>query len=41
MKATRLLARLFWYMVEFGLIKSADGIKAYGAGMLSSATETA
>ena len=41
MKATKLLARLFWYMVEFGLIKSPDGIKAYGAGMLSSATETA
>jgi phenylalanine-4-hydroxylase len=41
LNATKLLARLFWYMVEFGLIKSADGIKAYGAGMLSSATETA
>ncbi|MDY0882757.1 phenylalanine 4-monooxygenase [Dongia soli] len=41
LNATKLLARLFWYMVEFGLIKSPDGIKAYGAGMLSSATETA
>lgn len=39
--ATKLLSRLFWYMVEFGLIRSEDGIKAYGAGMLSSATETA
>ena len=38
---TKMLTRLFWYMVEFGLIRSADGIKAYGAGMLSSATETA
>jgi len=39
--ATKLLSRLFWYMVEFGLIRSEAGIKAYGAGMLSSATETA
>ena len=38
---TKLLTRLFWYMVEFGLIRGAAGIKAYGAGMLSSATETA
>jgi phenylalanine-4-hydroxylase len=41
LEATKLLSRLFWYMVEFGLIKSTDGIRAYGAGMLSSATETA
>jgi phenylalanine-4-hydroxylase len=39
--ATKMLTRLFWYMVEFGLIRGIDGIKAYGAGMLSSATETA
>ena len=39
--ATKQLSRLFWYMVEFGLIRSEAGIKAYGAGMLSSATETA
>ena len=38
---TKMLTRLFWYMVEFGLIRGNDGIKAYGAGMLSSATETA
>jgi phenylalanine-4-hydroxylase len=38
---TKMLTRLFWYMVEFGLIRGDDGIKAYGAGMLSSATETA
>ena len=34
-----LLARLYWYTVEFGLIRSAQGLKAYGAGILSSAAE--
>ena len=37
--ATRILARLFWYMVEFGLIREDGAIKAYGAGILSSAAE--
>jgi phenylalanine-4-hydroxylase len=44
LKASRLascehLARLYWYTVEFGLIRSADGLRAYGAGILSSAGE--
>lgn len=34
-----LLARLYWYTVEFGLIRTARGLKAYGAGILSSAAE--
>ncbi len=38
--ALRMLARLYWYMVEFGLIETAAGLRAYGAGMLSSAGET-
>ena len=34
-----LLARLYWYTVEFGLIRTSQGLKAYGAGILSSASE--
>ena len=44
LKASRLqaceyLARLYWYTVEFGLIDTGDGLRAYGAGILSSAGE--
>ena len=34
------LARLYWYTVEFGLIREKDGIRIYGAGILSSPTES-
>ena len=34
-----LLARLYWYTVEFGLIRTTQGLKIYGAGILSSAKE--
>jgi phenylalanine-4-hydroxylase len=34
-----LLARLYWYTVEFGLIRTPSGLKIYGAGILSSASE--
>jgi phenylalanine-4-hydroxylase len=34
------LARLYWYTVEFGLIQEADGLRIYGAGILSSPQET-
>ena len=35
-----LLQRLFWFTVEFGLIQTAKGIRAYGGGILSSISET-
>ncbi len=35
-----LLQRMFWFTVEFGLIKTADGLRAYGGGILSSISET-
>lgn len=35
-----MLARLYWYGVEFGLMETAQGLRAYGAGILSSAAET-
>ncbi len=37
--ACELLARLYWYTVEFGLIATPRGLRAYGAGILSSAGE--
>lgn len=38
--ALPLAARLYWYTVEFGLIDHDDGLRAYGAGILSSGGET-
>jgi phenylalanine-4-hydroxylase len=34
------LARLYWYTVEFGLIETADGLRIYGAGIVSSHGES-
>lgn len=34
------LARLYWYTVEFGLIRNGDGLRIYGAGILSSKGES-
>lgn len=35
-----LLQRFFWFTVEFGLIQSQQGLRAYGGGILSSVGET-
>jgi len=34
------LARLYWYTVEFGLMRSGSGLAIYGAGIVSSHGET-
>jgi len=34
------LARLYWYTVEFGLIDTEQGLRIYGAGIVSSAGES-
>jgi phenylalanine-4-hydroxylase len=34
------LARLYWYTVEFGLIRDRDGMKIYGSGIASSSAES-
>lgn len=34
------LARLYWYTVEFGLVKTAAGLRLYGAGIASSHGES-
>lgn len=33
------IARVYWYTLEFGAVREDGGVKAYGAGMLSSAGE--
>ena len=37
--AIEMLARLYWYTVEFGLIDTPKGLRTYGAGILSSGGE--
>lgn len=34
------LARLYWYTIEFGLIREAGELRLFGAGIMSSPTET-
>ncbi|QJU58677.1 phenylalanine 4-monooxygenase [Sphingomonas sp. AP4-R1] len=40
MGAIERLSRLYWYTVEFGLIAGADGLRLYGAGIVSSFGES-
>lgn len=40
MGATDKLARLYWYTVEFGLLQQPEGLRIYGAGILSSPKES-
>jgi len=39
--AVKMLARLYWYTIEFGLMNTPAGVRAYGAGLLSSGGELA
>ena len=34
------LARLYWYTVEFGLLETPEGLRIYGAGIVSSRSES-
>ena len=35
----RAMARFFWFTIEFGLMKTRKGLRAYGSGLLSSHSE--
>lgn len=39
-KAIELLGRIYWFTIEFGLIRENGDTKIYGAGIISSAGET-
>jgi phenylalanine-4-hydroxylase len=39
-EALQQLTRLYWYTVEFGLIRQADGLRIYGSGIVSSKGES-
>ena len=38
--AIHLLSRIYWFTIEFGLIREEGEIRIYGAGVLSSSGET-
>lgn len=38
--ALEMLSRIYWYTIEFGLVREDGGFKIFGAGIISSAGET-
>lgn len=38
--ATEKISRLYWYTIEFGLINTPKGLRIFGAGIMSSPTES-
>jgi len=40
LQAVEMLGRVYWFTIEFGLIREDDELKIYGAGILSSPGET-
>lgn len=40
MDALDMLARIYWYTIEFGLVREDGGLRVFGAGIISSAGET-
>jgi phenylalanine-4-hydroxylase len=38
-EALQFVSKVFWFTLEFGVVREADGLKAYGAGILSSPGE--
>ncbi|RZA04282.1 MAG: phenylalanine 4-monooxygenase [Proteobacteria bacterium] len=37
--ATKMLPRIYWYTVEFGLIRNPEGLRIFGSGIVSSPNE--
>lgn len=35
----KIIGAIYWYTIEFGLIKTGDNFKFYGAGIASSISE--
>jgi phenylalanine-4-hydroxylase len=40
-EATEAMARLFWFTVEFGLVRERGAVRIYGSGLISSAGDAA
>lgn len=39
-RAIELLSRVYWYTIEFGMMREKNEVKIYGAGIISSHSET-